>query len=355
MLQYLCKFFDGLVAEMNYTLNAGAWNSVFAVPASVVDDYIKLAGGNSLKLLLFLLRHGGKSFSEDELRESLGFSESGELEDAAVFWEQRGVIRRIYGDDSGELCAVKEKSAPSSEIKPTGSAPKIQAVKPASVSSGEIAARIKADKEIAMLFSEAENLYGRPLRQRESNLVISLTDHFGLNVGVSLMLLNYCVKSGKSTPDYIMSCAKDWADSGINTVELANARILVLEQRDNLYERLKKAMGMTTKLTKKTTDMVKKWAEQWGFSEEMIMHAYEITVDSIGLWKPEYADTVLENWHNEGIFTIEAADKASEEYRSSKKPKKTSAKTEKPSTDTNSSFDMNDIMAQIKNRYKNGS
>ena len=31
---------------MNYSLNAGEWNSVFAVPASVVDKYIKIAGLN---------------------------------------------------------------------------------------------------------------------------------------------------------------------------------------------------------------------------------------------------------------------------------------------------------------------
>ena len=42
---------------MNYSLDAGAWNSVFAVPSSVVDKYIKLADGASLKLLLYLLRH----------------------------------------------------------------------------------------------------------------------------------------------------------------------------------------------------------------------------------------------------------------------------------------------------------
>ena len=53
---------------MNYSLDAGAWSSVFAVPASVVDKYIKLADEASLKLLLYLLRHGGESFTEEQLR-----------------------------------------------------------------------------------------------------------------------------------------------------------------------------------------------------------------------------------------------------------------------------------------------
>ncbi|MCH5203207.1 MAG: DnaD domain protein [Oscillospiraceae bacterium] len=344
---------------MDYKLNAGVWNKVFAVPTSVVDEYIKLAGGNSLKLLLFLLRHGGECFSDDELRDKLGFSKNGELEDAAVFWEQRGIIRRAYGDDSGELCAAKEKSPSITEVDiQTPSAAKTKALKPSSASSGEIADRIKNDKEIALLFSEAENLYGRPLRARELNVVISLVDHYGLNVGVSLMLLNYCVKAEKTTPEYIWTCAKDWADNGINSVELANARVLKLEQRDRLYDRLKTAMGLKSKLPKKTTDLVEVWSEQWGFSEEMIMHAYDETVYNIGSWKPEYMNTILENWKTNGIFTVEDAQKASENYKASKKqtsvPSKAKAKqkTVEKSSSSKSSFDVNDIMTQIRNSYR---
>ncbi|MCH5196128.1 MAG: DnaD domain protein [Oscillospiraceae bacterium] len=345
---------------MNYTLNAGAWNSVFAVPSSVVDEYIKLAGGNALKLLLFLLRHGGESFSEDELRERIGFSEAGELEDAAVFWEQRGIIRRVYGDDSGELCAAREKAVvPVTEVQKPVS--KVSDLKPVAVSSGEIAERIKSDREIARLFSEAENLYGRQLYQRELNLVISLVDHYGLNAGVSLMLLDYCIKAEKNTPNYINACAKDWADNGINSIELANARILKLEQRDSLNERLKTAMGLKTKLPKKVTDLVEVWSEQWGFSEEMIMHAYDETVYNIGSFQPSYMNTILENWKTNGIFTVEAADKASNDYKTAQKPSGSAVRSKaniKAAVKTNpskSSFDMDDIMAQIQDSYNNGS
>lgn len=35
---------------MNYKMNLGAWNSIFAVPCSVVDEHIKLAGAAQLKV-----------------------------------------------------------------------------------------------------------------------------------------------------------------------------------------------------------------------------------------------------------------------------------------------------------------
>ena len=30
---------------MNYNINLGGWNSIFAVPSDVVDKYIKIASG----------------------------------------------------------------------------------------------------------------------------------------------------------------------------------------------------------------------------------------------------------------------------------------------------------------------
>lgn len=333
---------------MNYSLNAGEWNSVFAVPASVVDKYIKIAGENSLKLLLYLLRHGGKAFSEDKLRDDLGFRETGELEDAALFWIQRGIIRYENDGENRELFSDKDEAEQLtiSEALPESAPQKVvkkEKIKPAAVSSGEIAERIKSDSEIQMLFSEAEKLYAHPLKSRESNILIALTDHYGLNVGAALMLLQYCFKIGKTSPDYILSCAQNWADEGIDTVDAANEKILALEKNNGVCERLREAMELKSKLTAKMKEFIRVWTEEWHFSEDMIMLCYEKTVNAKQEFKFEYANKILENWKNAGIYTKEAVEAADLSW---KKPVKTasSAKSE------NSSFDINDIMSKINNR-----
>lgn len=329
---------------MKYSLNAGEWNSVFAVPSSVVDKYIKLASGNSLKLLLFLLRHGGEEFSEERLNAELGFRERGELEDAALFWVQRGIIRFDNGADSGLVSAAesRETVVTAAEAPADKPAPKAKTVvKPVSVSSGEVAERIISDKEIETLFKEAERLYSHPLRQRENQLVISLVDHYGLPVGVALMLLNYCFKAEKTSPNYIQTVAADWASEEINTIELANARILSLEKQNGVEERLREAMEMTTKLSVKMRRYIKTWTD-WGFDEKMIMLAYEKTIDQIKEWKPEYANKILESWKDEGIRSPDAVEQAA----------LTRKQTVKVAANSKSSFDMNDVMSKIKNRYK---
>ncbi len=298
---------------MKYSLNAGEWNSVFAVPSSVVDKYIKLAGGSSLKLLLFLLRHGGEEFSEEQLSAELGFRERGELEDAALFWVQRGIIRFDNGN-ALEAAAQKLEDTPVPVEKPS-TKPRI-AVKPVSVSSGEIADRIRSDKEIETLFAEAERLYARPLRNSDNQLIISLVDHHGLTVGVALMLLNYCFKAGKTSSGYIQTVAADWAAEEINTIELANARILSLERQNGIEERLREAMEMNTKLSAKMKRFIKTWTD-WGFDEQMIMLAYERTIDQIKEWKPEYANKILESWKDEGILSPAAAEQAAQAHKQS--------------------------------------
>lgn len=327
---------------MKYSLNAGDWNSVFAVPSSVVDKYIKLANGNSLKLLLFLLRHGGEEFTEEKLNAELGFRERGELEDAALFWIQRGIIRY----DNGLTTAPESRESKANLTENVSPAPKPVpkpiAVKPVSVSSGEVADRIKTDKELEMLFKEAELLYAHPLRQRENQLVISLVDHYGLPVGVALMLLKYCFKSGKTSPGYIQTVAADWAAEEIDTIELANARILALEKQNGVEERLREAMELKSKLTPKMRGYIKTWTEDWGFDEDMIMLAYEKTLDQISEWKPAYANKILESWKDEGLRSPAAVEQTAQSRK----------KTVKAAANSSSSFDMNDVMSKIKDRYK---
>lgn len=47
---------------MNYKVNPDSLSAVFMVPSQIVDQHIKLAGGQQLKVLLWTLRHAGEGF-----------------------------------------------------------------------------------------------------------------------------------------------------------------------------------------------------------------------------------------------------------------------------------------------------
>lgn len=345
---------------MNYSLNIGEWNNVFAVPSSVVDKYIKLASANALKLLLFLLRHGGSEYPAEKLKTELGFTESGELEDAALFWIQRGVIR--YDNEKAELSAVREDPEVSktvthaafkeneyvqqtidditSEKNVKPSEPPIKTT-PARVSSGEIASRIKDSSEIKMLFDEAEKIYGRPLRQRDNQTLIALVDHYGLPASVSLMLLKYCFKAGKKSPNYIETTAAGWSADGIDSIEKADTRIRALERSSDFEHRLRREFDIPNEFTPNQKVYLRTWLEDWKFTEEMIKLAINITIENTGKAAMKYTNGILENWRNQDIKSpadVEAAELSG-------------AKSKSQSNE--GAFDVNAIMSGIISKYSN--
>lgn len=344
---------------MDYSLNAGEWNKVFAVPSSVVDKYIKLASGNSLKLLLYLMRHGGEVFTDDKLRSELGFEEKGELEDAALFWVQRGIIRADSDKESMTLTASSAKPAEiSHEVSEPPAKRSVPLAKPPAVSGSEIAQKLKNSPELKTLFDNAQTLLGRMLTQSDNVEIYRITEYYGLPCQVALMLIGYCQnlkdKHGKTiTVNYISKVARNWSEEEIMTVQMADEKIRFLEKQNSVEERICKKMGLTSRPTADTVNFIKAAIDR-GFSEEMIMLAYDKTVDGTGKWSPSYANRIIENWKNAGITSPLEAEKSDESFRKSSSTKKpaSSSKRNRASAPENSSLDYDEIEAQLLNKYK---
>ena len=323
---------------MKYSLNAGEWNSVFAVPSSVVDKYIKIAGGNSLKLLLYLLRHGGESFSEKELKDALGFRMEGELEDAAHFWVQRGIVRFEGTSDmalspaapvSGETLPEPAEQLTLSEALPEKAARPAKRVGEGSLfyTSGDINLIINRDSNTKAFFKNA------------------------------LTLLDHCFRIKKTSIAYIQKCAESWSEDEINTLDLAEERIRLITRRGGIEDRLKAAMEIKSAFAPKQKEFIHTWSEEWGFGEEMIMLAYDITINSTGKLSFPYMNKILESWRAEGISTAEGVRRKQEEYKT-QNPRKIGFPTRPAAKNAGQSgqpsFDVNEIMAQIHNRSENG-
>lgn len=341
---------------MEYSLNAGEWNKVFAVPSSVVDKYIKLASGNSLKLLLYLIRHGGEYFTAEILRAELGFEELGELEDAALFWVQRGMICAKNSKDAVVMTAASEQDVAPLPIQAVTeeNKPVIRQAKPAIISHGSIAQSINSSPEMKMLFDEAEKMFNRPLKNNERQTIIQLSEHYGLPCDVSLMLLGYCFKINKATPAYISKVAENWANEEIMTVQLADEKIINLEKQNDIEHRICEALGISTGISAGNRAFIKTWVVDWGFGEDMIMLAYEKTVNGAGKWSFPYANKILENWKLNGARTPREAEKLDEEFRKPGGFKRSSA-TKKPvlvGEGNKSSLDIDKVMDRVMKNYK---
>ena len=57
---------------MELKVNSGVWGTMFGVPCIVADNLLKLATGEQLKVLLFMLRNSGRKLSDEEISINTG-------------------------------------------------------------------------------------------------------------------------------------------------------------------------------------------------------------------------------------------------------------------------------------------
>ena len=76
---------------LKFQINPNSYNSIFVVPADVVDRHIKLAGIIQLKALLWLMRRNGEGWEISDMSAALGAAEP-DVKDALQYWVEAGIL-----------------------------------------------------------------------------------------------------------------------------------------------------------------------------------------------------------------------------------------------------------------------
>lgn len=324
---------------MNYSMNLGAWNSIFAVPCAVVDDHIKLAGSAQLKVLLFLLRHAGQDCDPEKMSTALGIAKM-DICDAMQYWVEAGLILQNEAGfapaASREMPLVAETAAADHiAAKPEVPQPTLDTTekkgkilpRPKTLDSAEIARRMNGSDEVRAMLDMVEMMFGRPLSTPEMGRVIDLHDWYGLPADVVIMIIQYAVGIGKPNMNYIEKMASNWAENDINTHEKAEQKIIELDKRQGAWKQVMNVFGIENRLPSDSeAESVYRWVTLWGFSTEMLKEAYNRCVDSTGKVRFSYINRILERWHKEGVHSLAAA---KEEAARGKNKKSTAEETKR--------------------------
>lgn len=307
---------------MNIKINLGIWNSVFCVPSVVADDYLKIARGSDIKVLLFLLRHGGECLSCEAVGEMLGLTAE-QVEESVEFWMQReiigaeasGELTPLLKDDENKpwanIAAVSENvQSDLTGIKPISKSlvHKINLERTPDFPPVEIAMTVRGNEKADYLFKHCEMLYGRPLKHNEQRTLMIILEDACLPVEAALILVDYCFSVDKATPAYMRTMAAEWAESDISTIEKAEQRVEELKRLDGAVGRFKKMFEVSSAFSKQQKEFIGKWVNAYGFSDEMIGEAYQITLNGAGKLSFPYMNKILENWHSKGIKLREQID-----------------------------------------------
>lgn len=296
---------------MEYRINSGLVGNMFSVPGIVADNFLKLATGGQIKVLLFLLRSSGKDITTEEVSAGTGITVQ-EAEEAILFWQQANVL-------------AGDTDTPASLMQPALMSPPVQqpAEEPAAVQADEnvqtktgaaparmpmlapsdIAQLVSGSPDIMELFKAAESALG-PLNHTMQNALITMYTHLGLKKEVILILLNYCKSIDKTNSAYIEKIAYSWADSDINTLEAAQEEVERLSLSHDYCGMVMKQFEMKRRPITSQMAFVDQWRDA-GFSPELLRAAYEKTVERIDKVSFPYINSILQSWKDKGIKNTE--------------------------------------------------
>lgn len=313
---------------MEFKVNCGIWGAMFGVPVIVADNFLKLATGGQIKVLLYLLRYSGKMCSTEDISTNTGVSPE-EAEEAVLFWQQANVLSP---QTSGAPAPVPSLMAqPSQSVEAT--TPAVQkSAEPApdhktNLSGQEIAAIMADSQDIRELFKITESILGG-LKNSQMNSIIWMYDHLGLKKEVIITLISYCASIEKTNTAYVEKIASVWAENDINTMAAAQDEIQRMSASRDYISGIMRAFEMTRRPTTKQAELIQQWKNA-GFSVELIRYAYEKTIERIDKLNFDYINKILLSWRDSGFTSVKDVQNAEIDY----KKKKNSSSNGSNSTD----------------------
>ena len=270
---------------MNYLINPKAFSAVFTVPAAVADKHLKLARGEHIKVLLYIMRNMSANPDNAEIAAAAGLSEY-EVEEALLYWAGAGIL------------LPDGRSAEKTEIK----APAVkQNAKP---DRADVARRGAEDEKIRYLLTETQMKLGRNLKSNETSTLVWLYDDLGLDVSLILMIVQYAAAHGKARIGFIESTATDWVNRGIGTIAAADKELNQMAMSEQAWGIVCAAFGLEKRRpSKNELKLSLMWVDEWKISREMLTAAYNACVDGISKFDMKYVSKIIENWHEKGYKT----------------------------------------------------
>lgn len=180
----------------------------------------------------------------------------------------------------------------------------------------DIAREMDKGKSFGLLVGEVQRLLGRILSTEELKILLSLRDYLQLSNEVISILISYCIQKnrarGNNRPPSMRNIEKEayhWADNGIDTLEEAAAYMQQKLTQQTKIDSIRRSLQIhDRRLTPSEETYIRKWLEM-GFGEPEILLAYDRTCLQTGSLKWNYMNSILQNWQNKNLYTVESIQK----------------------------------------------
>lgn len=319
---------------------------VTVVANEFIDRYMAEAGGEYVKVYLYLLRHGNETVTVEAAAEALHHTEA-DVRRAFAYWQRVGVLEEEEIPKVSENCrengldgafgsgrsagfgrgAVAGKAAGRTAGTSRNMGAAVQA-------AGETAASRSAGlsydslpcscdltkldndenfKQLVFITEQYLNKAGK-MTATDCQILANLYSNLKLSPELLEYLMEYCAQNHHYSLRYAEKVALNWHEKNITTVEEAKAYSRGFSKESFA---VMKAMGLTGRNPADSEfALMEKWFRQYGFTREIVVEACSRTIRSIQTPSFQYADKILTDWKEAGVRTfsdIAALDKKRKE------------------------------------------
>lgn len=341
---------------MEYKINPSVYTNMFALPVSIVDDHIRMAGTMQLRVLLWLFRHAAElPASSSQISRCLGIDEE-EVNDAMTYWNEQGIV--LLSDEEPVFTVPspsESKTQPSApliteEPVSTTVAPKkhVETITVNPPTHEEFVRRCAESQYIRDMLTMVEQQLGTTLSFNMQSTLLMLHDDYGLHVEVIMLAVEYAMSRNKPTPKFIANIGKLWCEQEIDTIDRAMEYIERQGAVEKYWSQFRDATGVhNPSPTKTQREYLHSWINTMHFSMDMIVLAYEEMANNTDKFSFPYMNKILVNWDKANIRTPQEAAAAKKERSEKYAAKKNAQKQE------NTPAPSYDLDAYAKTSYMN--
>ncbi len=189
-------------------------NNVTIISNEFLDKYLSDTDPIKIKVFLFYLWKGLKEgYSISEASNEIDIKED-DIEMALRYWIKKKIMKKecLIKDKKDRITKVDNRSNESSNNTLDFETKKKALINKNRKSYEEI------EKDILFV---AEKLIGRPLSERQQNLIAKCYNDYGFEEGLIHYLIEFCTEKSQTTVNYMSAIASSWYEQGINSVEEA--------------------------------------------------------------------------------------------------------------------------------------
>lgn len=236
---------------------------------------------------------------------------------------------------AAELIKPERKLSPSAQSK--------------NLTGEEIAEIIEGDEGFRGFIDECENICGKVFTPTDTSKIASLRKYLGFDgETIVLMFFYYAEKldavQKKLSVSYVEKAAYSLYNQGIRTYAQLQEYITQDKYRNSIKFKLRRLFGTGDReFTKKEQKFFDKWSFEWNMPFELIEYAFEEAVNQTGKPAIDYMSKILSSLHDEGITSVEEAEKRSKDNKSVARNSRYYSANKKTDKNKTSSFDSSEF------------